>query len=318
MKTRTPKSKPTDPQLTGSDRHSLQLLKQDLRRIKRMSDDELRAALRAGKRDEVVERFAGFARWAAIQFRPGGLDDAEAISVAFVELLKVVDALLARPKLPPSPKHYILKAIKRALLRAMAQDRGPFTLDYSTRHQLLKAQHQLHAERISAGPEADHSSTFTIDALAKRAGVGLETAKRFELAWHSLGTRLSAPIVDDHGRSMDETADSVVQQSTFEAPDAAVLRWDNERLVRKILKEAKPPLTANEEVVLILRFGLADGVEHTLAEIAAILNLSIFRTEQLSSSALNKLRATLSEPAIKNLFDSAMWKLRNGTVKRAS
>ena len=60
--------------------------------------------------------------------------------------------------------------------------------------------------------------------------------------------------------------------------------------LREALDEALDTLTPREKGVLELRFGLADGIAHTLDEIASYYNVTRERVRQIEAKALKKLR----------------------------
>jgi RNA polymerase sigma factor (sigma-70 family) len=78
-----------------------------------------------------------------------------------------------------------------------------------------------------------------------------------------------------------DIADSEVV-SVFEKLDQAELR----DLIRRTLKT----LTPREELVLKMRFGVGDGEEHEIDQIARTFNVTTYRIRQIAAKALRKLR----------------------------
>ena len=66
--------------------------------------------------------------------------------------------------------------------------------------------------------------------------------------------------------------------------------YANQELTRQTSRDLLSELKAKEREVIILRFGLLDGQEWSLAKIGERLNLSRERVRQLESKALNHLR----------------------------
>jgi RNA polymerase primary sigma factor len=92
---------------------------------------------------------------------------------------------------------------------------------------------------------------------------------------------LDAPIGDDDGNLGDVVIDTRVP-----SPEDAVVASQAVEHVH----DALSTLDAREREVLVLRFGIEAGREHTLAEIGTRLNLSRERVRQIEAAALSKLR----------------------------
>jgi RNA polymerase primary sigma factor len=58
-------------------------------------------------------------------------------------------------------------------------------------------------------------------------------------------------------------------------------------------------LKENERKVIVLRFGLAGEMSHTLEEIGTVFGLTRERVRQIEHSALTKLRAIIVQKTIK-------------------
>ena len=61
-------------------------------------------------------------------------------------------------------------------------------------------------------------------------------------------------------------------------------------MLREQLEEVLKSLTAREEQVLRMRFGLIDGKAHTLEEVGKEFDVTRERIRQIESKALRKLR----------------------------
>jgi RNA polymerase primary sigma factor len=61
-------------------------------------------------------------------------------------------------------------------------------------------------------------------------------------------------------------------------------------MLRESVKNALAVLSERERQVLELRFGLADGKDHTLEEVGQYFNVTRERIRQIESKALRKLR----------------------------
>lgn len=58
----------------------------------------------------------------------------------------------------------------------------------------------------------------------------------------------------------------------------------------RVDSETKNRLTAREELILRMRFGVGEGSEHTLEEVGRSFNVTRERIRQIESKALRKLR----------------------------
>ena len=64
-------------------------------------------------------------------------------------------------------------------------------------------------------------------------------------------------------------------------------------------------LTPREEKVVKMRFGLDDGVQHTLGEVGQVFDLSRERIRQIETDALCKLRHHLRSHKLRAFLDCA-------------
>jgi RNA polymerase primary sigma factor len=62
-------------------------------------------------------------------------------------------------------------------------------------------------------------------------------------------------------------------------------------------------LTEREKEVIALRFGVYDGIEHTLAEIGEIYDVSRERIRQIEAKALKKMREHPDVIAMRSYLD---------------
>ncbi|MFH1458131.1 MAG: sigma-70 family RNA polymerase sigma factor [Candidatus Omnitrophota bacterium] len=101
--------------------------------------------------------------------------------------------------------------------------------------------------------------------------------------WMSTSTSsLDAPIgEEDEGQVAD-----LIEDETAQSPDEGIVHMLDKERVNSLLGVMSP----RERGVLDMRFGLADGKPHTLAEVALKLNISRERVRQIEEVALKKLR----------------------------
>src|SRR5207248_7462920 len=100
---------------------------------------------------------------------------------------------------------------------------------------------------------------------------------------------LEAPLSEDDGTSLlDVVADSVAEVAPPELSTA------HRQLLRNRIEEVFDSLTAREQLVLTLRYGLDDDQPQTLAEVAAQLGISEARVSQLETRAIRYARHPLN------------------------
>ena len=93
---------------------------------------------------------------------------------------------------------------------------------------------------------------------------------------------LESPVgIEDNS----QLGDFIEDQEALEPMDAAA-----REMLRDQVKDALSVLTERERQVLEMRFGLADGTEHTLEEVGQAFNVTRERIRQIESKALRKLR----------------------------
>ena len=74
-------------------------------------------------------------------------------------------------------------------------------------------------------------------------------------------------------------------------------------LLKEQLLDAMKGLTAREEKVLRLRFGLDDGRQRTLEEVGKEFNVTRERIRQIEAKALRKLRHPSRSKKLKDYID---------------
>ncbi|MFN3742208.1 MAG: RNA polymerase sigma factor RpoD/SigA [Anaerolineales bacterium] len=91
--------------------------------------------------------------------------------------------------------------------------------------------------------------------------------------------------------------DFVEDENAAEALDEAA-----RRMLREQIQRAFDVLTERERQVLELRYGLIDGVEHTLEEISRYFNITRERVRQVEARALRKLRHPLRSKYLRDFL----------------
>lgn len=93
---------------------------------------------------------------------------------------------------------------------------------------------------------------------------------------------LEAPLGEEGGATV---GDLIADRGAGTPHDQAA-----SSLLRRHMEDALQVLSTREQEVIRLRYGLEDGRDHTLSEIADILGVSSERIRQIESGALSKLR----------------------------
>lgn len=105
--------------------------------------------------------------------------------------------------------------------------------------------------------------------------------------WMTKVTSLEAPVGEEgQGEMID-----LVEDEKSASPDSELAHFIDKERINGLLEI----MDSREKEILDLRFGLADGTSHTLAEVAVRLNLSRERIRQIEERALNKLRKFIIE-----------------------
>ena len=108
---------------------------------------------------------------------------------------------------------------------------------------------------------------------------------------------LETPI----GEEEDSHLGDFIEDQRIESPAEAVISTNLREQTRSILKT----LTPREERVLILRFGMSDGTEHTLEEVGQCFQVTRERIRQIEAKALRKLRHPSRSKKLKTFMESS-------------
>jgi RNA polymerase sigma factor RpoD, C-terminal domain/RNA polymerase sigma factor, sigma-70 family len=93
---------------------------------------------------------------------------------------------------------------------------------------------------------------------------------------------LETPIGDDEDTHLKD----FIEDSSISNPEEATAR----RLLREQIEKIINTLSDKEREVIMYRFGLVDGIEHTLEQVGAMFNLTRERIRQIESKAIRKIR----------------------------
>ena len=116
------------------------------------------------------------------------------------------------------------------------------------------------------------------------AEMGLEVDKvRHIIKIYQTATSLEAPVGDDEDNST--LADFIEDENTT-PPSVDAGR----KLLKERLHEVMDSLDDREKKILSMRFGLDDGVTHTLEEVGNVFSVTRERIRQIQAKALEKIR----------------------------
>lgn len=130
------------------------------------------------------------------------------------------------------------------------------------------------------------------EEIAAEMGLTVEKVRKIqEIAQATVS--LETPVGDDEG---DSTLAEFVKDDKTAPPSLQAARL----LLRERLSEILKDLTPREQKVLSMRFGLEDGVTHTLEEVGKVFGVTRERIRQIEAKALEKIR---QHEAVKKLKD---------------
>lgn len=137
--------------------------------------------------------------------------------------------------------------------------------------------------------DEDHS----VEAIAKEADLGekiVQSALGASRSTHSIDASFGGS--DDDGLSLRETLSSDDEEGLYRTSMEDISIEDGVQMAMDRLSE-------REQYVIGLRFGLTDGHEHTLSEIAALLGVSLERIRQIQVRAISKMNT----PGVRKAVD---------------
>ena len=94
---------------------------------------------------------------------------------------------------------------------------------------------------------------------------------------------LDTPVGEEENTSIGD----FIEDFNTKAPEQHAM----ETVRNECLKEALATLTEREQYVITMRFGLADGIPHTLEEVGQTMGVTRERIRQIEAKSLKKLRA---------------------------
>ncbi len=102
--------------------------------------------------------------------------------------------------------------------------------------------------------------------------------------------------------AVGENEDSTLEEFIEDEEATEAIDHASREMLREQIQRALDVLTERERQVLELRYGLLDGVEHTLDEISRYFNITRERVRQIEARALRKLRHPLYSRYLKDFL----------------
>jgi len=218
----------------------------------------------------------------ARKYRLGGLPLEDLIQEGNLGLMKAVDRYDYRRGLRFST--YATWWIRHCVGRALAEKSRTIRLPVhmiDSRQRLAKVRRELTA-KLRRDP--------TTEEVAAAAALPAERVDTIENALPERRISFDQPVGEEGD---DRTRLDVYRDDDQPTPFDALVDDQTRHQVTDLLGQLKPI----EADVLRQRFGLTDGDEHTLQQIAEQYGLSRERIRQIQEEACRKLRRILSEPA---------------------
>ena len=121
----------------------------------------------------------------------------------------------------------------------------------------------------------------SVGEIAKRMKIGVDKVRELDQAIAKMSS-LDAPIGEDG----DGQIKDIIEDESLVSPDDALESFFSKERARMILEG----LTERERKIIEMRYGLIDGEQRTLAEIAKVLGVSRERIRQVEEVTIKKLR----------------------------
>jgi RNA polymerase primary sigma factor len=119
------------------------------------------------------------------------------------------------------------------------------------------------------------------EEVAAEMGIDVEKVRHIQKISQEV-LSIEAPVGDEE----DSTLSDFIPDEKSATPAQLAAR----ALLRDLLKEIMADLTEREQNVLKMRFGLEDGVSHTLEEVGRVSGVTRERIRQIEAKALEKIR----------------------------
>jgi RNA polymerase primary sigma factor len=142
-------------------------------------------------------------------------------------------------------------------------------------------------KRITEGLSQTLGRKPTAMELARRMRLPVERIERLqELVTSSQATSLETPVGEEGETEMID----LLQDETTPSPQEDIGRFLQHERIAALLRK----MGERERRVLVLRYGLEDGISRTLGETAKFFDITRERVRQIEAVAMRKLRALIA------------------------
>ena len=255
---------------------------------------ELRQALHlvTQNRDKVIEANLRFVFFIAKEFMNRGLSFLDLIQEGNTGLMKAVEKFVALYKRGYKFSTYATCWIRQAVIRAIINQARTIHIPVhmiETFYEFLRVQKKLLHElgREPTPEETADEMGVPVERIHSLYRMAQQPTSLQSLIGDGKDAHFDDFTEDEDAERPEEPhfSDLIEDENTTRPEDAAAFA-----LLKERLHEVLCSLNEREREVLTMRFGLKDGVQHTLEEISKAFNVTSERIRQIETKALRKLR----------------------------